>query len=73
MQVLEMVDDLLGDTLDPDLWNYGEAIRNAATGKTAEEQFLEVRGGIWVGSMSILSCVVIVICKGVVVVEGTHG
>lgn len=43
-QVLEMVDDLLGQNLDPDLWNYGEAIRAAATGKTTHEQFLGKAG-----------------------------
>jgi hypothetical protein len=39
-QVLEMVDDILAQNLDPDLWNYGEAIREVATGKTTREQFL---------------------------------
>ncbi|CAG9466833.1 unnamed protein product [Pedinophyceae sp. YPF-701] len=31
-KVLEMIDDLLGVTLDPELWNYGEAIREVAAG-----------------------------------------
>jgi len=45
-QVLEMVDDIVGDNLQPDLWNYGEEIRAAATGKARTEEFLKSRDGM---------------------------